>query len=115
MKFYRFLNYFSNLNMAILAYFKQASVKKQTTVQLKCNFTHVWLSTHGYTQIFACKIQKVAVEIVIFTRRGVERDVEPTRRGTPRDVKCHETYHVHTWRLVQTGIVRITTRNNNKH
>ena len=40
------------------------------TVQLKCNFTHAWRSTHGYTQIFACKIQKV-VEIFIFMRRGV--------------------------------------------
>ena len=37
------------------------------------------------------------------------------RRGTPRDVKCLETYHVRTQRLVQTGIVRLTTRNNNKH
>ena len=49
------------------------------------------------------------------TRRGIPQDVEPTRRGTPRDMKCHETYRVRTRRLVQTGIVRITTRNNNKH
>ena len=27
------------------------------TVQLNCNFTHLWQSTHGYMQIFACKIQ----------------------------------------------------------
>ena len=81
---------------------------------------------HGYTQIFTCKIQKFAMEIFIFTRHGVAQDVEyhetwsqrgvePTRRGTPRDMKCHETYHVRTRRLVQMGIVRITTRNNNKH
>ena len=40
-------------------------------VQLECNFTHAWWSTHGYTQIFMCKIQKVAMEIFIFMRRGV--------------------------------------------
>ena len=90
-------------------------------VPLKCNFTHAWRSMHGYTQIFACKIQKFSVEIFIFMRRGVARNVEhhktwsTTRRETPRDVKCHETYHVRTWRLAQTGIVHITTRNNNKH
>ena len=71
------------------------------TVQLKCNFTHVWWSTHGYMQIFACKIQKFSVEIFIFTRRGVARDVEyhetwsTTRHEIPRDMKFHETYHAY--------------------
>ena len=32
--------------------------KQISTVQLNCNFTHVWWSTHGYMQIFTCKIQK---------------------------------------------------------
>ena len=35
------------------------------TVQLNCNFTHAWQSTRGYMQIFACKIQKFPVEILI--------------------------------------------------
>ena len=70
---------------------------KSHTVQLKCNFNHAWRSTHGYTQIFACKIQKVAMEIFIFTRCGVARDVEhhetwnTTRREVPRDISCMYT------------------------
>ena len=90
-------------------------------VLLKCNFTHVWQSTHGYTQIFACKIQKFSVEIFIFTRCGLARDVEyhetwsTRRREIPRDVKCHETCHVRTQRPVQTVLMRIKTHNNSKH
>ena len=38
-----------------------------------------------------------------------------TRREIPQDVKCHETYHVRTWRPVQVGLMRKTTRNNNEH
>ena len=72
------------------------------TVQLKCNFTHAWRSTHGYMQIFTCKIQKFSVEIFIFMRRGVARDMayhetwSTMRREIPRDVKCYEIYHVRT-------------------
>ena len=71
-------------------------------VQLKSNFNHAWQSIHGYTQIFTCKIQKISMEIFIFTRRGVARDVEyhetwnTMRREIQWDVKCHETYHVRT-------------------
>ena len=62
-----------------------------TTVQLKCNFTHAWWSTHGYTQLFRCKIKKVAVEIFIFTRRGVARDVEYHETWSQRGMEHHET------------------------
>ena len=71
------------------------------TVQLKYNFTHTWRSTHGYMQIFTCKIQKFSVEIFIFTRHGVARDVEyhetwsTTRCEIPRDMKFYETYHAY--------------------
>ena len=46
------------------------------TVQLKCNFTHAWRSTHGYMQIFAYKFKKIFMEIFIFTRRRVAQDIE---------------------------------------
>ena len=59
-------------------------------VQLKCNFTHARRSTHGYKQIFACKIQNFSVKIFIFTRHGVAQAVEyyhemwgTTRREIP--------------------------------
>ena len=61
------------------------------TVQLKCNFTHAWRSMHAYTQIFACKIQKVAMEIFIFTRRGVAWDVEYHETWSQRGMECCET------------------------
>ena len=60
------------------------------------------------------------MEIFISMRRGVARDVEyhemwsTMRREIPRDVKCHETYHVCTQQLIQSGLVHIATRNNNK-
>ena len=54
-------------------------------VPLKCIFTHTWRSTHGYTQIFACKIQKISVEIFIFHETW-----NSTRRGVARDVKYNE-------------------------
>ena len=95
------------------SYLKSFSLQWIATVPLKCNFTHVWLSMHGYMQIFACKVQKMSVEIFIFTRHGVTRDVEyhetwsTTWRGIPRDVKCHETYYVRTRWPVYTGLMRI--------
>ena len=41
------------------------------TVQFNYNFTHAWYSMHGVPQVFACKIQKIAVYIIISTRRDV--------------------------------------------
>ena len=35
------------------------------------NFTHAWYSMHGHPHVFACKIQKIAVWIIISTRQDV--------------------------------------------
>ena len=40
-------------------------------VQFNYNFTHAWYSMHGVLHVFACKIQKIAVCIIISTRRDV--------------------------------------------
>ena len=41
------------------------------TVQFNYNFTHAWYSMHGVPQVFTCKIQKIAVCIIISIRRDV--------------------------------------------
>ena len=56
-------------------------------VQLNYNFTHAWQSMCGYMQIFACKIQKFPMEILIFTRHGVARDLY----YIPLDMNCCKT------------------------
>ena len=41
------------------------------TVQFNYNFTHAWYSMHGVLQVFACKIQKISVCIIISTRQDM--------------------------------------------
>ena len=48
-------------------------------VQFNYNFTHAWYSMHGAPHVFACKIQKIAVCIIISTRRDVS--LPETTRG----------------------------------
>jgi len=49
------------------------------TLQFNYNFTHMWNSTHGNTQFFACKMAKFLVEMGIYTRWYVGWDVSFTR------------------------------------
>ena len=47
------------------------SLTSYITVQFNYNFTHAWYSMHGVPQVFACKIQKIAVYIIISMRRDM--------------------------------------------
>ena len=103
--------------MTFIAYHYLSVAISLATVPLKCNFTHAWLSTHGYMQIFTCKVQKMSVKIFNFTRRGVSRDVawNSTRREVPRDILCTYTatslHRAHAYKpLVIITNIKQTTR-----
>ena len=76
------------------------------TVQFNYNFTHAWYSMHGVPQVFACKIQKIVVCIIISMRQDVSLP-KTTHGHLLETCHCHGSSHImgfhenQCWRVSQ--------------
>ena len=80
-------------------------------VQFNYNFTHTWHSMHHawFPMVFACKMPKFLVQIIIYTRRLGMCNLHEVRHATMQDVLLHNVRHFHKawlW-LLHTYVYRL--------
>ena len=114
----------SAIEVLISDYLNEVQVMTKTTTAMKVKQLRHRSSVTSLTRGCPRMITRIYSHVNFKNfpwKSSFSRDVEyhktwnTRRHEIPRDVKCLETYHVHTQRPVQMGLMRITTRNNSKH